>query len=221
MPIAFINGVILNFVHVPKTGGSTVEQYMEDKGRIALVQKDTMGWSRCTAQHIEARLITDLKLDGFADASFAVLRDPLDRLMSEYKYRAGLEASSTRPPGPLDALRRPLRRLRRRSTRTAPVRGRSFDAWVPAAIDAYGRDPYVNDNHLRPQAEFVGPSCRLFRFEDGLDAVLDWVDAVTATPPGDRGQRLKASGGRVPVSDGTRGLVREFYRDDYALMAGL
>jgi hypothetical protein len=38
--------------------------------------------------------------------------------------------------------------------------------------------PNLLDNHLRPQVDFIGPQTRLFRLEDGLDAVVAHLDEL-------------------------------------------
>lgn len=225
MPVAVINRTLLNFVHIPKCGGSSIEAYLESKGKVALLQKDAAGWSRCTAQHVH-REIYDSLLRSFADYSFVVVRDPMARLVSEYLYAKQFVRARTRPlrPGELlvrRAVRRAKRSMRRPPLVVHPV-DMGFDAWVEAVFRAYRRDPYVNDNHIRPQVEFIDPSHTLFRFEDGFDRVYDWIDQVTNTPSGHRSLHLKRSGETVEgIRDETRALIEAFYAEDYAYLRSL
>ncbi|MEX3016642.1 sulfotransferase family 2 domain-containing protein [Gymnodinialimonas hymeniacidonis] len=190
MPLARIGDRILFFAHIPKTGGSSVETYLDQKGAVALRFKRRMGWSETTAQHMEARIHTRLVPDGFFDASFAVLRDPVARMVSEYRYR-----------------------------RDRYERQRDFPAWVRAAFDAYGRDQYVFDNHIRPQTEYLRPGMVLFRLEAGMDAVCDWIDAETGTPPASRDiWEKKSATEKVAVPDDLRDEIIKFYEADYAVM---
>jgi hypothetical protein len=190
MPLARIGDKILFFTHIPKTGGSSVEAYLDLKGAVALRFKRRMGWSETTAQHMEARIHTRLVPDGFYDASFAVLRDPVARMVSEYRYRCD-RYDGQRP----------------------------FPAWVRAAFDAYGRNPYVYDNHIRPQAEFLRPGMVLFRLEAGMREVCDWVDHATGTPPASRDiWEKKSATAKVDVPDDLRDEIIAFYRADYAVM---
>ena len=190
MPLARIADKILYFAHIPKTGGSSVETYLEQKGAVALRFRRRMGWSKSTAQHMEARIHTRLVPDGFFDASFAVLRDPVARMVSEYKYR------HDRYDGQRD-----------------------FPAWVRAAFDAYGRDGYVYDNHIRPQAEFLRPGMVLFRLEAGMGEVCDWIDAITGTPSASRDiWEKKSVAANIVVPDDLRDEIIAFYEADYATM---
>ncbi|UWQ95278.1 sulfotransferase family protein [Rhodobacteraceae bacterium M385] len=190
MPLARIADKLLFFAHIPKTGGSSVETYLDAKGPVALRFKRRLGWSETTAQHMEARVHTRLVPDGFYDESFAVLRDPVARMVSEYRYR--------------------LDRFEGQ---------RSFDDWVRAAFDAYGRDGYVYDNHIRPQAEFLRPGMVLFRLEMGMEAVFDWVDAVTGTETASREIWEKRSvANKIEVNDTIRDEIIAFYKADYAVL---
>jgi len=224
LPLAFINGVIVYFAHVPKTGGSSIEAYLRSKGRVGLLQKETLGWSRCTAQHIERRIYAELMLDTFADTGFAVVRDPLERLKSEYRYRVDL--SGGKRNGDATSARRKLRRILKtmvfRTGCGVPAGVLTFEEWVSQVFAAYPQNNYINDNHIRPQSEFIDPAHKLFRFEDGLDAVFDWIDATTNTVQMRRDHHVKKSSERgFPVSPETMRMIEDFYKDDYDVIGAL
>ena len=216
MPLARINRRLLYFAHVPKTGGSSIEAYMRQQGEVALLHNIRPGGMRTTPQHLEREAYEALFHDDFYDAGFAVLRDPMERLVSEYMFR------SERP-------RRWQRtlwmgqygdRLRVRLGARYPVMG--FDAWARAAMARMHRMPTINDNHIRPQVDFVHPDHALFLLERGLEPVFDWIDSMTESPPGPRPAREKVSDGFRPVpSETTRAEVARVYAADYALIAAL
>ncbi len=190
MPLARIADKILYFAHIPKTGGSSVEAYLDAKGPVALRFRRRLGWSATTAQHMDARVHTKLVPDGFFDESFAVLRDPMARMLSEYRYR--------------------LDRFEGQ---------RSFDDWVRAAFDAYRRDGDVYDNHIRPQAEFLRPGMVLFRLEMGLEPVFDWIDTVTGTEAASREiWEKRSAAAKVDVTDAIRDEITAFYAADFAVL---
>lgn len=222
MPLARIADTILFFVHIPKTGGSSIEAYMRAKGTVALCGA-RRGWSRVSPQHLHRDLYAELVPASFYDRAFAVLRDPKARLMSEFR----MQVEAVRPrPRPVSWLLGAGRRAAGR--RLHPIRAGGgveyldFDAWAGKILRAYRRNPYLKDNHIRPQAEYVEPGQTLFAFEHGLDPVFRWIDAVTQTPAADgtfhekRGSRIELS-----CSAETEDLIRDFYRDDYALIASL
>lgn len=193
MPLARISSKILFFAHIPKTGGSSVEAYLERKGSLALCFGRRLGWSATTAQHMDARLHARLVPRAFYDHGFAIVRDPVARMVSEYRYRVD------RYPGQ-----------------------RAFPDWVRAAFDAYQSDPYVYDNHIRPQTEFLLPDMALFRFEEGLDRAFDWIDTVTDTPPADRRVWKKQSrAAHAVVPDDLASEIAQFYAEDYRLLRDL
>jgi len=216
MPLARINNRLIYFAHIPKTGGSSIEAYMAQKGKVALLQSSNLNWSKCTAQHAESRIYTDLFRDGFYDYGFTVVRDPQDRLMSEYRMR--LAAPSAHSPRPRRTLRSIGQALLAPWART-PEKFPDFDHWVEIVFARYAQQPYLHDNHLRPQAEFVHPEHRVFLFEHGLEPVFCWIDEVTGTPPGDRQvHKRRAASTPVVCSPATGGMIRDFYREDYALI---
>lgn len=193
MPIARIEGKILFFAHIPKTAGASVEVYLASKGKIALKFPYRLGWSNTTAQHMHAEIHRKLVPEAFCDQSFTIVRDPMARLMSEYNYR-------------LDR---------------GEARG-GFDDWARRRLMLVQIDPMADDNHLRPQTDFLRWNMVIFRFEHGLDPVYDWIDKITATEQGDRSARKNASSHRdlSPGADIVE-MVHKVYAADYRLMAAL
>jgi len=124
------------FVHIPKTGGSTIERMLQEAGAAqALKSPLGKGFGRCTLQHMHADLYTGFVEPGFYDLGFTVLRNPYARLASEYRWTT--------------------RKDRRRP---------SFDRWLRQALKHHLRDPYHGDNHFRPQADFMAEGIRPYRF---------------------------------------------------------
>jgi hypothetical protein len=220
LPLARIGGTLLFFVHVPKTGGTSIEAYMRAKGSVALAGTRRHGWSRTTPQHIHRDIYAEMVPPDFYDHGFAVVRDPKARLFSEFRMRAEPLRPKLRPLG--------LMRVAWNRSRGVPTYGvrlgsrleyLDFDAWVAKSFAAFRKDPYCKDNHIRPQHQFIDPGHRLFRFEDGLDPVFRWIDEVTATPPvpGTFHER-RSSPVAFTCGEATDRLIREFYREDYALL---
>lgn len=145
MPLYRHADKIVLFVHIPKTGGSTVEEVLNAAGAAqALKYHKKLGFSRATPQHMAWDVTRHWMPRSFYDYSFAVVREPVARLVSEYRWRGTLQEA------PLPA----------------------FDLWVNDILDRYPSHTYMLDNHIRPQAEFVAPHVQIFRLEDGLQAPI-------------------------------------------------
>jgi hypothetical protein len=132
------------FVHVPKTGGTSVERLFIEAGfeRGLFATRDFEG--PCSPQHYDAALLRErLALSDF-DLVFTVVRHPLDRLLSEYNFRMN---------------------VRQRQKQLPPV---EFPEWLQQVMRRYKHNPYVQDNHLRPQSEFITERCIVLRYEAGL-----------------------------------------------------
>ncbi|MEL6957340.1 MAG: sulfotransferase family 2 domain-containing protein [Pseudomonadota bacterium] len=193
MPLARIKDKLLFFAHIPKTGGASVELYMAQKGRIALKHPFTLGWSETTAQHMHHDVHAKLVPETFIDVSFTIVRDPMARLMSEYRYRCDRDEIAV-----------------------------PFNDWAMERMRCLLKNPMLDDNHIRPQTDFLRWNMLIFRYEDGLDPVFDWIDAFTGTPCGDRALRKNASSPQsITPSADVVVQVRETYGSDYRLMAAL
>ncbi|MGJ5621130.1 sulfotransferase family 2 domain-containing protein [Sulfitobacter sp. MF3-043] len=217
MPLARINNRLLNFVHIPKTGGSGITDYMRRKGKVALYSREELEWSHTTPQHMAFDVRNILLPDGFADASFAIIRNPLERLLSEYRYRATRYCGESNKIGKISQ----NDKLTVELDWNKQFYG-TFGEWVNVVFEKCLADPYACDNHIRPQVDFVGSNLNIFLFERGLEKVLEWIDLITDT------KRLSASLDRnesnkirIEVSDRDLERIREFYKCDYDLINSL
>lgn len=147
MPIFLLNNKVLYFIHIPKTGGSSVEAALRQLGaRQALLHGSKGDFMKCTPQHMHAALAEKFVPASFRDYSFAISRHPVNRLVSEFHMRRGRWKTSI-----------------------------TFDDFVEYAFTKYQENRYIFDNHIRPQAEFLTSDAKEFRFEEGLDKVMEDV----------------------------------------------
>lgn len=149
MPLARIGSTLLFFVHVPKTGGTSIESYLRTKGPLGLAGT-RHGWSRTTPQHIHADIHGELVPPGLYDQGFAVIRDPKARLLSEFKMRAEPLRFKPRPMG---LARLAGYKAKGKAAYGIRLRHRidyfDFDDWVTRVFEEYRRDPFYKDNHMR------------------------------------------------------------------------
>jgi len=190
LPILQLKDRLVLFIHVPKTGGSTIEHHLAEAGPLFLKTGGPLNGMPCNAQHFHAALIE--ALFGPADFSYAfmLVRHPLTRLVSNYRYK--------------------LRKYH-------PLRSRlSFSAWLRYALLRRRLNPYYHDNHLRPQVEFETANAEIFHWEDGLEACLARVAERIGIEAPERLETLKRSAPRpVRVRRSDIDLVRRIYAGDF------
>ncbi len=167
MPIFRHDGAIYFFAHVPKCGGQSVEDYLRRRfGPLAFLNNDFYArpiqerWSRSSPQHISRQALGDLFPPGWFAASFATVRHPLSRLASAYNHQALLNRTIGH--------------------------GVSIEQWFDMALQRMSAEPFAHDNHLAPQNSLVPEDARIFRLEDGLDAIIGWLDELVGNSDGPR-----------------------------------
>jgi hypothetical protein len=150
MPIYSKNGENFLFIHIPKTGGTTIEavfreagfeEYFRTKPRTPLNRV-----ARCTPQHFHAKMLASIFRLGKFRGIFTVVRNPYARMQSEFAMRHR-DPSKNHPD--------------------------NVYTWIERVTQQQKQRPFINDNHIRPQAEFILPQCEIFKLEDGLDAVFE------------------------------------------------
>lgn len=197
MPFLFPQGKVLFFVHVPKTGGSSVEDYLERRfGPLAMVDRHKRAGVTGTGLISPVTHLSALDLEEIVpetcDLCFALVRDPLARVLSEYRWQRGASRMSRM----------------------------DFSAWLRVVIAAARREPRIYENHIRPQDQMVPAQAEVFRLEDGFDAMIARLDAVTGTTaPGIAVGHLKnrqKDAAPIPVLAEDAALVAEYYAADYA-----
>ena len=154
MPAYRINNRNVLFIHVPKTGGTTVEKILSQHassnlhsqgGKLLKPCRGSILTRSLALQHFHAALLEAMFARDFFDYAFMIVRDPLDKLKSEYRHSRALGRLDTRLP---------------------------FGAWVEVMLALAAVSPNLSNNHFRPQADFSCFSAEVFRFEDGMDHIL-------------------------------------------------
>lgn len=166
MPLIKYNGIEILFIHIPKTGGSSVEEWLKSIAPLELFSQGlALGENRfglpaqlpCTPQHLVADDIYRFRPEGF-DFAFTVVRNPYARLESEFKFKK----IADRDRNIYDPI--------------------EFGEWVASLPALVRSDPFCRDNHIRPQADFLHPEVKIYRYEEGLDAIVASVAKLLGMP---------------------------------------
>lgn len=196
MPIAFTDQGPIFFVHVPKTGGTSMEDYLIRRfGRLALMDENKRNGVPGTGLIVAVNHLAAIDLRELIPPRsilvFALVRDPVARLLSEYRWQRGASRMSRLP----------------------------FSTWLRVMVACIGIDARAYDNHLRPQTDLVPDGAEVFRLEDGFGPAIARIDAVTGTTAPDLAPgHFKAGEGTatdIPLSREDIALIRKTYAADY------
>jgi hypothetical protein len=193
MPLYRNGPKMVLFVHIPKTGGSTVEEVLKAAGGLqALKYHKRLGYSNSTPQHMHWDVLGHWIPKAFYDVAFCTVRAPFARLVSEYRWRRSL------------------------SQKPVPA----FDDWIIQSFESWTKNPHLYDNHIRPQTDFIGPRVKVFRLEDGLEAPVSFglgaLGLADAKPPIHHARKSERD--PLQVSVATLDKVRSFYGRDYEVL---
>ena len=199
MPIYRIHDKRVLFIHIPKTGGTSVEKYlrgfapegMHNRGsKIVRPASGAMFSSSIPLQHFHGELLQATFPEGFFDYAFLIVRDPVARAVSAYRHSRALG----RIEGKL-----------------------SFSQWLKLMLPISKRLPYLRNNHLRPQVDFSCFGAEIFRFEDGVPAILqNLAERLDLEPPGAIPHERRIGVDMPEVRPEDISLIRAHYEPDYA-----
>ena len=186
------------FIHVPKTGGTAIETHLRSIGLSGYFDPPTYmpvrPYLKVPPAHYDYGYLNRL-FDLTALYSFAVVRHPVKRLISEYKW--ALE----------------------KSNRKADLAHMDFSSYIRFMFEEYRRDENMFSGHFKPQIRFVGDKVsKIFKYEAGLDNVVRHVlrdvgltfNAQVTLPVVNN-----TSSRKVVPSDSDIDLIAELYAEDF------
>lgn len=195
MALFLSNGKLIFYAHVPKTAGTSLENYLALRfenigfnGRAKGIKRPRQRGIIPAANHLTAADLNEV-LPNQIDFVFATVRDPLARLKSEYRYQFG----------------------------ASRIGSLGFSSWLHLVIACMKIDPRMYDNHIRPQTDLVPRDAEIFRLEDGLEAIILRLDSVVggAMPELAIGHLLKRESREIRVTCADAALVASVFAADY------
>jgi hypothetical protein len=153
MPIYDVNGKKCLFIHIPKCGGSSIERWLEQFSVSSFWSPEILDSFPCTPQHFHSEILEHLFCADYFDYVFTVCRNPIDRLLSEYKFRMGPRRQKI-----------------------------EFSNWLYSRIREYRENNFTSDNHLRPQYEFLAFASEVFHFEEGISNIVSTLSTKLGVP---------------------------------------
>lgn len=141
MPIFTLDNKKIFYAHVPKTGGTYVEDFFRKNGftvHFWSSRPAEMGLS-IPPQHWHSDIYEKIISPDDFDARFMTVRHPIDRLISEYR-------STLRQHG-----------------------NNSFQNWLNVAETGFRENQAFNHNHLRPQSHFHSNGLWVYKCESKFD----------------------------------------------------
>jgi hypothetical protein len=179
----------LLFIHIPKTAGTSVKSKIKRSVNIAF-NFEFKNELPCPPQHFHYELLQRLGITELTNESFAIVRDPLARFISEYSYRKKVDRKFRY----IDLL--------------------TFSFFIQKS---FAKNKYLFSNHMRPQIEFLGPKTRIFKVEDGLEEVFKYYPHFFEESTAHRdGQRSNMSNSEcIYVDDVTVEIVKKIYKEDF------
>lgn len=151
MPVFNKDKKYLLYIHVPKTGGTSMEMLFQQNGwRSAYLDLNIKGKSFnhvriCSPQHMHSEMLQQQlqlhKLDGM----FMTTRHPYNRFCSEYCYHNKSNCDTSE---------------------------KAVENWARKIFKAYSKDNFILDNHFRPQHEFYVPGTEIYKLEKGFKRIV-------------------------------------------------
>lgn len=142
----------LLFIHIPKTGGTSVEVFFEKLGcNTFLSPKEYRSFRKhlkIAPAHYDINFISEI-FDLNSIYSFTIVRNPLDRIFSIYNW------------------------VKDKSTNTDDFKKMSFDNFIDYSFNIKSDEDPIFYNMIKPQSDFISNKLdKIFKLELGLKNIF-------------------------------------------------
>jgi len=243
MPIFEHNGKYGLFIHIPKTGGKSVMEYLKDAGcSVSFIHNvsyalgfadinDTltiMNKVPCEVLQERGRRHVNLSaLDPFSPPASATRPWPT----GVKQHGWNLPAAPQHVQGDIlesllrldkiswiftvvrDPIERCVSHYRSQNMET------DFDSWIKGTREQWKKNPYHADNHFRPQVDFIVPRCKVFTYPH-YHELINYLEIEVGLPKSEF-KKIGPSSAPLPqISPESESLIKEWYCNDYELFFG-
>ena len=168
MPLFHNGDDLVLFVHIPKCGGTAIENSFRNAGwewgYLNEPKKTGFDEKPCNPQHYHAELIEELIVPGGNTThQIIVVRNPYTRLMSEFMWRTGANGH-VKQHGYTDVFFKSLDEFTVAHLKAYKVNEAQYQLSKKQFKD--GKQSFVFDNHFRPQHYFITDDWNIYWFEE-------------------------------------------------------
>lgn len=168
MPLFHNGDDLVLFVHIPKCGGTAVENSFRNAGwewgYLNEPKKTGYDEKPCNPQHFHAEVIEELIMpsENCTD-QITIVRNPYTRLVSEFMWRTGANAH-VKQHGYTDVFFEHLDNFTISHLKAYKVNETQYQLSKKQFTE--GKQSFVFDNHFRPQIHFITQAWNLYWFEE-------------------------------------------------------
>ena len=205
MPLLYKNNVLCHFAHIPKCGGSSIENYCQSNDiKIAFIDRtfqalnSSQQWNISSPQHIDGYSLSRLFPVDFFDFGFAIVREPVSRIVSAFKHQI----------------------FQKKIPKNSNI-----SEFIKLELENISGQLGSYDNHFLPQTKFLIPGMpyEIYKLENGMDIVSQLIDSKFHNENivekilhynADRSTGL-INPSQVVIDDNAMAIVKEVYNDDF------
>jgi hypothetical protein len=220
MPIFSLDGKNLLFIHVPKCGGSSIEDWAKLNGFTVLLEmrgQPIQDALLTSPQHYTMAQLKSIVSFENIDYIFMFVRNPISRIKSEYCWQSSQRLKREKQESPFW---RSL--LNSGNSKSNP---QLVEDWLINMFSECRKNPFFLDNHIRPTVDFIEgefKNIHIFKLEDGFTTFLNDMEnlfgkKISRIPHKKNSNSFKQdfSTENIRLNDFCLKLIRDFYYDDF------